>query len=85
MIWGSKGRAILSLRFRGSNASLPPVVIACHLDSWDLGTGAIDDASGCGIVTAAASYLKKGPPLNALSACYGRRGRSRHLGRQGLW
>ncbi|MFZ1478683.1 MAG: M28 family peptidase, partial [Sphingorhabdus sp.] len=46
----------------GSNASLPPVVIACHLDSWDLGTGAIDDASGCGIITAAASYLKKGPP-----------------------
>jgi hypothetical protein len=42
----------------GSDPSLPPIVIACHLDSWDLGTGAIDDASGCGIITAAASYLQ---------------------------
>lgn len=42
----------------GSNPALPPIVIACHLDSWDLGTGAIDDASGCGIITAAASYFR---------------------------
>ena len=42
----------------GSNAALPPIVIACHLDSWDLGTGAIDDAAGCGIITAAASAIK---------------------------
>ncbi len=26
------------------------VVIGCHLDSWDLGTGAIDDGAGCAIV-----------------------------------
>lgn len=45
----------------GSNPALPPIVIACHLDSWDLGTGAIDDASGCGIITAAASYFKGRP------------------------
>ena len=45
----------------GSDPSLPPIVIACHLDSWDLGTGAIDDASGCGIITAAASYLQNRP------------------------
>ncbi len=38
----------------GSDPSLPLVLVACHLDSWDLGTGAIDDASGCGIVTDAA-------------------------------
>ncbi len=38
----------------GSDPSLPLILVACHLDSWDLGTGAIDDASGCGIVTAAA-------------------------------
>jgi Zn-dependent M28 family amino/carboxypeptidase len=25
------------------------VLLGCHLDSWDLGTGAIDDAAGCGI------------------------------------
>ena len=41
----------------GSNAALPPIVIACHLDSWDLATGAFDDASGCGIITAAAKHV----------------------------
>ncbi|WP_154222272.1 M20/M25/M40 family metallo-hydrolase [Marinicella rhabdoformis] len=34
------------------------IVIGCHLDSWDLGTGAIDDASGCGITMAAAKLIK---------------------------
>jgi carboxypeptidase Q len=38
----------------GSDPKLPMVLLACHLDSWDLGTGAIDDASGCGIITEAA-------------------------------
>ncbi len=38
----------------GREPGLPIVMVACHLDSWDLGTGAIDDAAGCGIVTAAA-------------------------------
>lgn len=42
----------------GSIPTLPPIVIACHLDSWDLGTGAFDDGAGCGIITAAASYIK---------------------------
>jgi carboxypeptidase Q len=41
----------------GTDASLPPILIACHLDSWDLGTGAIDDAAGCGIITEAAKQL----------------------------
>jgi Zn-dependent M28 family amino/carboxypeptidase len=41
----------------GSNPKLPIIVIACHLDSWDLGTGAIDDAAGCGIIGAAAKHL----------------------------
>ncbi len=35
------------------------IVIGCHLDSWDLGTGAIDDASGCGITMAAAKLIKE--------------------------
>ncbi len=43
----------------GSKPELPPILIACHLDSWDLATGAIDDASGCGIITAAAQYHLK--------------------------
>lgn len=41
----------------GSDPSASPVILACHLDSWDLGTGAIDDAAGCGIITAAAKHI----------------------------
>jgi len=43
----------------GSDKSLPPILIACHLDSWDLGTGAMDDGVGCAIITAAALHVKK--------------------------
>jgi carboxypeptidase Q len=38
---------------RGTERPNDIVVLACHLDSWDLGTGALDDGVGCGIVTAA--------------------------------
>ena len=41
----------------GSDPAASPVIIACHLDSWDLGTGAIDDGAGCGIITAAAKHV----------------------------
>lgn len=41
----------------GTDPAASPVIIACHLDSWDLGTGAIDDAAGCGITTAAARHV----------------------------
>jgi len=43
----------------GKDPSLAPILVGCHLDSWDLGTGAIDDASGCAIVTAAALQASK--------------------------
>ena len=33
------------------------VLISCHLDSWDLGTGALDDGAGCGIVVGAAKLI----------------------------
>ncbi len=33
------------------------VIIGGHLDSWDLGTGAIDDGAGCAITMAAASLI----------------------------
>lgn len=41
----------------GSDPSAGIVVAACHLDSWDLGTGAIDDASGCAIIATAAQRV----------------------------
>ncbi|MGY0560958.1 M20/M25/M40 family metallo-hydrolase [Luteimonas sp. A277] len=41
----------------GSGDSDEFVVIASHLDSWDLGTGAIDDASGVGITMAAGHLI----------------------------
>ena len=35
------------------------VVIGAHLDSWDLGTGAIDDGAGVGITMAAMALIKE--------------------------
>jgi carboxypeptidase Q len=35
------------------------VVIGAHLDSWDLGTGAVDDGAGVGIVVGAANEILK--------------------------
>lgn len=48
---------------KGRDPALPPILVACHLDSWDLGTGAIDDAAGCGIITAAALEASKAGKL----------------------
>jgi Zn-dependent M28 family amino/carboxypeptidase len=33
------------------------VLLGAHIDSWDLGTGALDDAAGCGIVIEAARQI----------------------------
>lgn len=46
----------------GTDPDAGIVLIGGHLDSWDLGTGAIDDASGVAITTAAAKRLLDGPP-----------------------
>jgi hypothetical protein len=35
------------------------VLIGCHLDSWDLGTGAVDDGAGCGIIVGAANLINQ--------------------------
>jgi carboxypeptidase Q len=45
----------------GTDPSAGMVLIGGHLDSWDLGTGAIDDASGVAITTAAAKRILDGP------------------------
>jgi carboxypeptidase Q len=37
------------------------VVLGAHLDSWDLGTGAIDDAAGCGIMLETARRIGQLP------------------------
>lgn len=52
------GNVIAEIPGRDAKAGL--VVAACHLDSWDQGTGAIDDAAGCAIVAAAALQVRKG-------------------------
>ena len=41
----------------GTSASDEVVLIGGHLDSWDLGTGAIDDGAGVAITTAAAKLI----------------------------
>ncbi|TGD75175.1 peptidase M28 family protein [Mangrovimicrobium sediminis] len=38
------------------------VLVGAHLDSWDLGTGAVDDGAGVAIVTAAAKHLMDAMP-----------------------
>ena len=45
----------------GDEAPEEVIVIAAHLDSWDRGTGALDDGAGVGIVTAAAKLIKDLP------------------------
>jgi hypothetical protein len=37
------------------------VLLAAHLDSWDLGTGALDDGAGVGVVIAAAQAIGRLP------------------------
>lgn len=62
---GTSGNVIAELP--GRDPSLAPVLVSCHLDSWDQGTGAIDDASGCGIAAAAAKRIKDaGTPLRTI-------------------
>ncbi len=57
------------------------VLIGAHLDSWDLGTGAVDDGAGVAITTAAAeliSQLKQRPRRSIRLVLFGNE-------EQGLW
>jgi carboxypeptidase Q len=53
---------------RGTKKANELIVLGAHLDSWDLGTGAIDDGAGCAIVTAAARLVREAPrkPLRTI-------------------
>jgi carboxypeptidase Q len=42
---------------RGRDEGGEIVLLACHLDSWDLGHGALDDGAGCAIVIEAARRI----------------------------
>ena len=53
-ITGSKVR---DSKAGGNKKSNEVVLIGGHLDSWDLGTGAIDDAAGIGVTMAAAALI----------------------------
>jgi hypothetical protein len=51
----------------GRDPSLAPILVGGHLDSWDLATGAIDDASGVAIAAAAAKrIMDAGRPLRTI-------------------
>lgn len=46
----------------GTAAAEEIVLVGAHLDSWDLGTGAVDDGAGVGIVIAAVHHLLVAEP-----------------------
>lgn len=64
---GKSGNVIAEIP--GSHKPEEIILIGAHLDSWDLGTGAIDDGAGVGIVMAAAHLIKttiKKPPQRTI-------------------
>jgi hypothetical protein len=62
---GQSGNVIAEVP--GRDPRLPPVLVGGHLDSWDQGTGAIDDAAGVAIATAAAKrIMDAGRPLRTI-------------------
>jgi hypothetical protein len=55
----------------GRDPSLPPVLLACHLDSWWNAPGTFDDGAGCGIIAAAALHVRHvGQPLRTIRVLF---------------
>src|SRR3546814_16781836 len=54
---GSRESGNVIAEVPGSDPDAGIVLIGGHLDSWDLGTGAIDDAAGVAIPAAAAKRI----------------------------
>ena len=62
---GVSGNVIADLP--GRDPSLPMLLVGGHLDSWDQGTGAVDDGAGVAIATAAAKrIMDAGRPLRTI-------------------
>jgi carboxypeptidase Q len=62
---GESGNVIAEVP--GSDPKAPILLVGGHLDSWDMGTGAIDDAAGVAITTAAAKRIMDvGRPLRTI-------------------
>jgi len=62
---GHSGNVVAEIQGRDPKA--PILLVGGHLDSWDQGTGAIDDASGVAITTAAAKHIMDaGRPLRTI-------------------
>jgi Zn-dependent M28 family amino/carboxypeptidase len=55
-IGGEKGQTVVA-EIKGRDRPDEIVLVGAHLDSWDLGTGAIDDGAGVAIVSAAARLI----------------------------
>lgn len=68
---GRTGSGNVAGEIVGRDPKLPPVLLACHLDSWWNGTGAFDDGAGCGIVAAAAKHVAAtGRPLRTIRVLF---------------
>jgi hypothetical protein len=62
---GKSGNVIAEVP--GRDPTLPPILVSGHLDSWDQGTGAVDDGAGVAIAAAAAKrIMDAGRPLRTI-------------------